>query len=236
MRIHRFSLISLGMIVGFIGIGCAALGFRKDPYQPKIDPANFQTTVDNPFYPLVPGTKLKYIEKAGRETRENLIEMTNDTRTIAGVKCVVVHDTVLEDGKLKEDTFDWFAQDKQGTVWYFGEDTKEYLPNGKVSTKGSWEAQVKGAQPGIIMTAEPKPGDPYYQEYYAGEAEDMAQIIALGDKITVPAGTFDGCIRTKEWSMLESGSEKKWYARGIGIVRTEATDGEVAQLVSITRP
>jgi hypothetical protein len=218
------------------GVGCAALGFRDDTYHPRIDPADFQTTVDNPYYPLVPGTTLKYVEKSGGEVTENVITVMPDTKVIMGVRCVVVHDQVLEDGAIKEDTYDWLAQHKDGTVWYFGEATKEITPAGKVSTQGSWEAGVDGAEPGILMPAHPQPGEPYRQEYGLGVAEDMGQIVAVGESVTVPAGTFTGCVKTLDWSLLESGSENKWYAKGVGVVKEVSTGGDVATLVSITRP
>ena len=205
------------------------------PYHPAIDPANFTHVVDNPFHPLVPGTTATFLEKEGSETRENKVTVTHETKMVMGVKCVVVHDTVTVGGVLEEETFDWFAQDKEGTVWYFGEATREFKKGGRVSTGGSWEAGVKGAQPGIIMPAHPQPGEPYRQEYLAGEAEDMGQIAALNETVTVPFGTFKGCVRTKEWSKIEGGSEKKWYAKGVGLVRTESTGGEVSTLVSVTR-
>jgi hypothetical protein len=153
-----------------------------------------------------------------------------------GVKCVVVHDTVKTGAQLVEDTYDWYAQDKEGTVWYFGEQSRESRHGRAVDAKGSWMAGVNGAQPGIIMPANPKPGAPYRQEYLAGEAEDMAQIVGVNEPVQVPAGTFKECIRTKEWSMIESGTEKKWYARGIGVIRTESADGEVSVLISIKKP
>ena len=139
-----------------------------------------------------------------------------------------------ENGVIKEDTFDWYAQDKQGAVWYFGEATKEFKAGGKVDTAGSWEAGVNG-QPGIIMPADPKPGPPYRQEYSAGNAEDMAQVVSLNETVTVPFGTFTNCVKTKDWSLLESGNEYKWYAKGIGCVQSKSTAGEVAVLVSVMR-
>lgn len=216
--------------------GCAAFGLRNADYHPHIDPADFQEAVDNPYYPLVPGTVLKYVETEKGEVSENEITVTHDTKTIMGVKCVVVHDVVTKHGRLAEDTYDWIAQDKNGTVWYFGENTKEITAGGLVSTLGSWEAGVKGAQPGILMPGQPKPGAPYRQEYGRGEAEDMGQIVALNETVTVPAGTFTGCVKTKDWSLLESGNEFKWYAKGVGVVREKATGGVEATLISITRP
>ena len=123
----------------------------------------------------------------------------------------------MGDGNLTEKTFDYYAQDKKGNVWYFGEDTKEY-ENGKVvSTKGSWEAGVDGAKPGFIMQADPKVGETYRQEYYEGEAEDMAKVLSLSESVTVPYGSFDQVLVTKEWTPLEPGLvEHKYYAPGVG--------------------
>ncbi|MSR64900.1 MAG: hypothetical protein EXS18_03865 [Verrucomicrobiae bacterium] len=218
------------------GAGCIALGGRDAGYQPHIDPSNFQATVDNPYHPLVPGTVLKYIEKAGRETSETEVTVTRDTKVVMGVACVVVRDRVKENGVLREETYDWYAQDKQGTVWHFGAAAREFKSGGRVNTAGSWEAGVKGAQPGIVMPGSPKPGRPYRQEYARDEAEDMAQIVAVDETVTVPCGAFKDCVRTKEWSMLESGTETKWYARGVGVVQIESTGGEVSVLVSVTQP
>ena len=205
--------------------------FTKD-YHPKIDPANFIHVIDNPYFPLKPGTVFTYSEKEGKENRDNKVEVTHETKIIMGVKCVVVRDTLSLDGKVLEDTFDWYAQDKEGAVWYFGEDTKEYKSGGRVSTEGSWEAGVKGGQPGIVMPAHPKPGEPYRQEYGPGAAEDVGQVIAVNESTTVPAGTYKDCVRTKEWSLLESGHEKKWYAKGTGLVRAESGD-EVLTLLLV---
>lgn len=207
----------------------------RGEYRPVIDPANFTHVVDNPYFPLVPGTTFTFVEKEGRATRDNKVTVTGDTKMVAGVKCVVVHDTVTVDGKLSEDTFDWYAQDKQGAVWYFGEATREFKSGGRVSTGGSWEAGVKGAQPGIVMQANPKPGEPYRQEYLKGEAEDMGQVVAVGETVTVPFGTLKDCLQTKDWSMLERGSEKKWYSKGLGLVRAESSSGEVSTLISVTK-
>jgi hypothetical protein len=206
-----------------------------EPYRPQIDPADFTHVITNPWFPLVPGTTATFLEKDLRETRENKITVTRDTKIVMGVRCVVVRDIVTLDGRIVEETYEWYAQDRQGAVWYFGEATREYKVGGRVSTLGSWEAGVNGALPGIAMPAQPRVGERYRQEYAANEAEDIGQIAALGETVTVPAGTFTGCVRTREWSMLESGTSKKWYARGVGLVRAESTDREVSTLLSITR-
>ena len=206
-----------------------------EPYRPVIDPANFTHVVSNPYYPLTPGTTMTYTERDNRYTRENKTTVTRETKTIMGVKCVVVRDNVTLAGAPTEETFNWYAQDKQGNVWCFGEATREFKTGGRINTAGSWEAGVKGAQPGIVMPAHPKVGDRYRQEYAVNDAEDIGQIAALNESTTVPFGTFNGCIVAREWSMLESGTSKRWYAKGIGLVRDENTDGAVATLVSVTR-
>ena len=186
-----------------------------------IDPADFVAVIDNPFMPLKPGTKVTF---DGAERIE--ITISTETKTILGVPATVVRDQVFSNGDLAEDTFDWFAQDRNGNVWYLGEKTAEYA-NGKVaSTAGSWEAGVDGAQPGIIMLADPLVGDVYRQEYYAGEAEDLAEVTAIGGSIKVPFGAFDGVIVTEEWTPLEPEiRERKTYVRGIGVVETRQIKG-----------
>lgn len=230
------TVLSIMGVIGFALTGEANAAKNDDKKIEKIDPANFQVVVDNPYFPLVPGTAYKYIEKLGKDTSENEVTVTHDTKVIMGVTCVVVHDIVKKKGIVKEETFDWYAQDKQGNVWYLGEATKEFKAHGKVITEGSWEAGVNGAEPGIIMKGQPEVGKPYRQEYYAGEAEDMGQIISVGDSTTVPFGSFSGCVKTKDWSMLEPGHEYKWYAKGVGCVRTESAEGEVTVLISMTKP
>ena len=232
---------SLRLIVTLLALATAVAiaaekkaGEAAGAYHPTIIPADFTNVVDNPYFPLVPGTTFTFVEKEGREKRENKVTVTHDTKMVMGVKCVVVHDTVSLDGVLLEETFDWYAQDKQGAVWYFGEATKEFKSGGRVSTAGSWEAGVNG-QPGIIMPANPKPGQPYRQEYSPKNAEDMGQIVAVGESVTVPHGTFKDCVKTKDWSLLESGHEHKWYAKGVGVVRTESSSGEVSTLISVTK-
>ena len=216
--------------------GCSAFGFRTADYHPAINAADFQMSVDNRFYPLVPGTVLRYTENDRGEVSEVEVTVLPETRMIMGVNCVVVHDVVRKYGKVAEDTYDWLARHKDGTVWYFGEDTKETSAGGLVSTSGSWEAGINRGQPGILMPGEPQPGEPYRQEYGPGAAEDMGQVVALNETVTVSAGTFAGCVKTREWSLLESGHEYKWYAPGVGLIKEEATGGAVMTLQSITHP
>ena len=225
------SLLTIATALTFAGEKKSAES--RGDYHPAIDPANFTHVINNPYFPLKPGTTTVFTEKEGRETRENKVIVTHDTKTIMGVQCVVVHDTVTLDGKLVEDTLDWYAQDKDGAVWYFGEATKEFKVGGRVITAGSWVAGVNG-QPGIMMPAHPKPGEPYRQEYSPNNAEDMGQVVAIGETVTVPAGTYKDCVKTKDWSLLESGHENKWFAKGVGFVRSQNTAGEVSELISVT--
>src|SRR6266540_7125332 len=176
------------------------------PPPPEIDPANFVRRVTNPFFPLPPGTKFFYKGTTDGTPTSNETYVTHKTKKILGVTTTVVHDQGFENGVLVEDTFDWYAQDVDGNVWYFGEDTKELDENGNViSTEGSWEAGVNGAEPGIIMEANPKKGDKYQQEFAAGVAEDMAQVIGFEDTFCVRYGCFEDVLVTKEWTPLERG-------------------------------
>jgi hypothetical protein len=203
----------------------------------QLDPGNFVSKVDNPYFPLVPGTTYTYRgETEGVPTRDVMI-VTTDTKVILGVTTIVVRDQAYENGVLIEDTFDWYAQDKAGNVWYFGEDTKELDANGNViSTEGSWEAGVNGAEPGIIMEANPKKGDKYQQEFAAGVAEDMAQVIGFEDSFCVRYGCFEDVLVTKEWTPLEhSVVENKYYAKGVGLIFSVMVKGgdEQSELVRV---
>jgi hypothetical protein len=141
-------------------------------------------------------------------------------------------------GELQELTFDWYTQDVDGNVWYFGEDSKEYANGVVTSTGGSWEAGVNGALPGIIMLADPRVGTAYRQEYYRGEAEDMGKVVALGEHVSVPAGSFDDVVVTQDFTPLEpSILERKYYAPGIGVVLERLVEGgaESSRLVDVRR-
>ena len=205
----------LALMAGCTSSSSSSSSSQKEQkaYAPHVNPADFTTTIDNEYFPMKPGTTFVY--EGGAQRGE--MTVTSDTKKVMGVQCVVVDHREWEGGKLIERTYDWFAQDKKGTVWYFGEDTKEY-ENGKVmSTKGSWEAGVDGAKPGIIMPADPKVGQSYRQEYYPGEAMDMAEVLSLNASVTVPYGSFDRALETREWTPLQPGfSEKKYYVRGVG--------------------
>jgi len=213
------------------------VGFSKDaPYNPVIDPSNFAAKIDNPFFPLKPGRTYTYkgVTDAGEEL--NTVEVTHSTRVLMGVTCVEVIDTVFVNGALEELTHDWYAQDKERNVWYFGEDAKQYSNGVVVSTEGSWLAGVNGGLPGIVMEAEPEVGDLYRQEYLKGVAEDMAEVLSLDGVASVPYGSFSDCVVTKDFSPLDRKVvENKWYARDIGFVKSVAVKGgiDTSELVSV---
>jgi hypothetical protein len=189
------------------------------PYEPVIVPSDFVAGVDNTLFPLHPGTRWVYETVTEGGTERTVIEVTNGTKLVMGVTCVVVRDTVSLDGTVIEDTLDWYAQDVRGNVWYLGEDSKEYEGGEVVGTAGSWEAGVGGARPGIIMLAHPEVGLSYHQEYLKGEAEDLAQVLSLTATATVPTGSYSSMLQTREWTPLEPDvAEDKYYAAGIGCV------------------
>jgi hypothetical protein len=182
--------------------------------------------VDNPYFPLEPGTVLVYEGHSEEEREVVTVRVTEMTKEILGVTCVVVRDTVRVAGEIREDTFDWYAQDVDGNVWYMGEDTKEYEDGKVVSTEGAWEAGVDGALPGVIMPAEPVEGLAYTQEHYAGEAEDKGKVIRLGAQVTAPAGSYDEVLVTEDSTPLEPKvREHKYYAPGVGVVFEEIVRG-----------
>lgn len=194
----------------------------------ELDPADFSTTIDHPFWPMVPGDRWTY-----RETDPDggllkvVVTVTNDEEMIAnGITARVVHDVVSENGEFVEVTDDWYAQDSAGNVWYLGEATAEY-ENGKVvSTEGSFEAGVDGAEAGILLPADPQVGQTYRQEYYAGEAEDAAEVFSLDERVEVPYGSYTDVLMTKDTTPLHPEVlEFKFYARGVGPVLVVGISG-----------
>jgi len=208
-----------------------------ETYDPIIKPADFVAVITNQYLPLIPGTTFIYEGDDDGEHERNEVYVMHETKEILGVTCTIVKDTVWVDGELAEETLDWYAQDQAGNVWYFGEDSKEIENGIVVSTEGSWEAGVDGAKPGILMEGNPQIGDTYRQEYYWGEAEDMAEVLSLSESVTVSYGSYTNCLQTKEWNPLESGtSEHKYYAPGVGVVlevMVEGGNGRV-ELISVT--
>jgi hypothetical protein len=203
----------------------APLPQGSEPF--ALDPASFVDTIDHTYWPMAPGSTWVYTERSLDGTEQRVeVTVLPETKAIAGITATVVHDQVTEDGDLVEDTLDWYAQDRYGNLWYLGEDTKEYEQGKVVSTKGSWETGVDGAQAGIILPADPQVGTTYRQEYFAGEAEDAARILSIDEWVEVPFGSFDHVLMTKDYTPLEPTLlEHKFYAMGVGPVLVVAISG-----------
>jgi hypothetical protein len=207
-----------------------------------LNPADFTTRIDNPYWPMRPGSRWVYRETDTEGTRQRVeVTVTRKTKKIAnGIEARVVHDVVTEDGEPVEVTDDWYAQDAKGNVWYLGEKTTEYENGRPVSTEGSFEAGVDGAQAGVILPADPKVGMTYRQEYYKGEAEDRAGVITVGEEqVQVPFGHFNReVLMTRDLSATEPKiQELKFYAPDVGPLLSVHTDGDGgrAELVSFRR-
>lgn len=230
-------IVSVALAACGDGDSAKPAGTATPAYAPTIDSANFSLPVTNRYFPLTPGTTYVYEGTRDGEPQRDEVTVTSDTRIVAGVLCVVVHDVVTQQGELTEETFDWYAQDAAGNVWYFGEDSKEYEGGKVVSTHGSWEAGVDGAQPGIVMKAAPSAGDTFRQEYYAGEAEDMSRVLKLSESVQVAAGSYRDVLVTEDFTPLEPDVlEHKYFAPGVGLVKASMVKGgaEEMELVQIT--
>jgi hypothetical protein len=215
------------------GAASASQGLPHGHAPFPIDPSQFTTTIDNPYWPMAPGDHWVYREVENGERQRVDVTVTDRTKAVAdGVEARVVHDVVSRRGELVEDTFDWYAQAADGTLWYFGEDTTEYENGKPKTTGGSWEAGVDDAEPGVIMPASPQTGMSYREEYYANEAEDAARITGTDASTTVPYGQFQHVVTTENTSPLEPNVvEHKWYARGVGPVREALVSGGTGDTV-----
>jgi hypothetical protein len=204
-----------------------------------LNPADFSARVDNPWFPLKPGTTYIYRGVKDGQPSRDVVTVTRETKRITGVPCVAVRDRLYLRGRLEERTTDWYRQDKQGNVWYFGESTAELNKRGRViSTEGSWQAGRAGALPGIYFPAHPKVGQTGRQEFYRGHAEDHFQVLSLHTFVKVPYVTTQKALLTKEWTALEPAVlDHKLYVRGVGTVLEQSVKGpnERNALVSIRR-
>lgn len=198
----------------------------RGPYSPTIDPANFAVRVDNAYFPLKPGTSFYFEGVSDRVAQTDDVVVTRKTKIVLGVKCTVVRDTVSENGKAIERTFDWYAQDRQGNVWYMGENSLELKDGRFVRADDSWQGGANEAKPGIIMRAHPMAGDVYRQEYYVpGGALDQARVMGTSATVRVPDGSSRRALVTVEWSPVEPQLERKLYVRGIGEVEEKVIAG-----------
>jgi hypothetical protein len=190
-----------------------------------VEPSDLSSNVTNPFLPMPVGATWTITADTDEGVETIEVEVTTDAKTVWGVEALVVRDRAFLDGVIIEDTWDWFAQDGAGNVWYLGEETQEYVDGMPGTTAGSWEAGVDGALPGIVMLADPTVGTSYRQEYFKGEAEDYGTVVSLDESVSVPAGEFDNCIKIRERSVIDPElDEMKYYCSGVGNVLIEEED------------
>jgi len=255
IQIAALSILSTLTVLGLMGCGTEGSRSGSAPLAPQaqtaragtadpnatpiaipFDRLNFVNGVQNAYFPLIPGAVYSYRQETRDGVETNEIEVTSETKVILGVTTFVVHDRVFLEGALKEDTFDWYAPDKDGNVWYFGEDTRELGP--PVSTTGSWEAGKNGAQAGIIMLAHPMIGDTYYQENAPGVVADQARVKGLNETAATPFRTFVGCVKTQEWTPIEPGTRAfKFYAANVGpVLEVPNQGGGPVELTAFSKP
>lgn len=241
-RMKRTAVVGAIVVLGCVAGACAqgSDGVRSDrPIGPEhLVASDFVTTVDHRYFPLEPGTVWEYEADNPDGDERIVVTVLDDAKVIDGVTAVVVLNRTSDfDGNLLEETYDWYAQDKIGNVWYLGEDTKNFEEEG--STDGSWEAGVDGARAGLIMVAKPRVGKTYQQEFYAGTAEDVGKILSIDDVLTVPTGRYENVLRTADVTALEPELiENKWYAPGVGLIQEADLDddGEKVVLTKLSRP
>jgi hypothetical protein len=207
------------------------------PYNPDIDPADFGGPIDNPYLPLTPGTVFTYrgVGDDGKTRELNIVRVTRHQKRIMGIEATVVLDKVWAGGKPEERTFDWYAQDGRGNVWYLGEDSYDFEHGRWVRNDGSWTAGVGNGKPGVIMLAHPRRGDRYRQEYSPGHAVDQAKVLGPGGPVDTPFRDFSRTLLIREYSNIDKQYEKKWYARGVGVIQEDAItqSKEHSELVSV---
>jgi hypothetical protein len=222
-------------IVAALAAGATSLGSGAF----AAGPGGFAARVTNPWFPLRPGTTYVYTGVRDGQPSRELVIVTRSTKTIQGVRCTVVHDRLYLRGRLRERTTDWYAQDRRGAVWYFGEQTAELDARGRVTSKeGTWQSGVGGAKAGIYMPAHPRVGQSFRQELYAGHAEDHFRVLSLDASVRVPYVSSRHALLTKEWTPLEPGVvDHKLYVRGVGTVKEESVKGgsERNVLVAVRR-
>jgi hypothetical protein len=214
--------------------GAAASPARAQARPQPVFPAT--PVISNPYLPMQPGVSLGYDGKIGGKPEHDVVTTLGSTKTITGIHCVVQRDTGWVSGIVVEVTFDYFAQDTAGNVWYMGEFATQYAHGKPAGHSGSWQAGRGGAAAGIIMEAHPSAGDSYLQESFPGHALDAATVLSTTASVSVPLGTWLGnVLLTKEFSQLEPGQvEHKWYVSGIGNVRATQVRGKPSEYLNLT--
>jgi hypothetical protein len=238
LKLIRFFTVSMVILFGFP----SGIVLAEPCKLPDLDSAVFTAPllINNPFWPLEPGTTFIYEPVPNEEDVVNTVAVTGDFKTITVknqfIDCRVVHDVETVGGKITEDTYDWYAQDDEGNIWYCGEDTTAYLEDGTTSKEGSWEAGKDGALPGHLILANPSPGACYQQEYADG-AQDRSKVLRLNAKVALENGdSYEDCLVTKEWTPLSPGNvEHKYYAASTGLVLIEELKGKSVRVELIRK-
>lgn len=229
---HKRTVARLMMgVVLVLGTGCDSTSTQPDvtnvPLPPAIDSADFAASVasENPFFPLTPGTSRRIVGQTENGEAVILVEVTDQKKDILGVRTTGVRKRVWLDGNRVEDTVDWYAQDKDGNVWHFGEEIKMYTTGRAGPMPASWEAGVDGAKAGVIMWAAPKVGSIYYQEYYPGKAQGIGEVLSRNETVTVPYGRMEDCLKIENTTPLDPDvREHTYYCPGIGHALTVDMD------------
>jgi hypothetical protein len=244
-RPGRWAIAAAGTLAAAVVVlGVSAVGQARPtaratipPPPPMPPPGEFVGKIDNPYFPLKPGTVYRYRGSEDQDHLRDRVFVTHETKTIAGVKATVVRDRVWVNGEPEEKTRDWYAQDNRGNVWYLGENSFDRVHGHWKRSDGSWKTGRDGAKAGILMQAHPKVGETYRQEFYKGHAEDVAKVLSKSKSRTVPYGSFRHVLMTKEWTPLEPDVvDHKFYARGVGDIAEATVKGgtEKLKLRSIT--
>lgn len=235
-------IMFLARVFGLVLIFASACSSQPESaYSVNLTAADFVPAIDNPYLPFIPGSKWVYEARREDGTVErNEIEVLQERREVNGVPATVVHDVVYVEGQIVEETYDWYAQDKDGNVWYLGEEVDNYVNGVLTDHAGSWEWGVDEALPGVMMWADPSAhlNEVYYQEYYAGEAEDQGQVLSVDESVSVPFGSFENVVKTYDSSTLDPDlRENKFYAAGIGVIKEiDLSTGEEVVLVEFVAP
>lgn len=229
----------LGLLAGLVCSTALVRPAAAATPPPLPPPSRFVARVDNPWFPLRPGTVYVYRGRKDGERSRDMMSVFTEQKTILGIRATVVSDKLYLRGRIEERTRDWYAQDRTGNVWYLGEATAELYPSGAVRTReGSWRAGVEGARAGIFMPAHPRPGGSGIQEMLEGEAEDHFRVLSLSARVHTPAASSRHALLTREWTPLEPGVvDHKLYVKGIGTFREETVKGgeELNELVEVRR-
>ena len=226
----------LNIAAGLTSLAVVSQALAEEAYNPTINPADYSIKIDNPLFKFPVGKEMIYESKTENGKSRIEIRVRGETRRIMGIETLVYNDRVFHNGQLIEETQDYIAQDKEGNVWYFGEEVDNYEDGKLKDHQGAWIAGVDGAKPGIWMKAKPVVGESYRQEYYKGEAEDWAKIVSIDETVKVSAGTFTNCTKIYEWTPLEPDAKAhKFYCAGAGgmTLEEELLDGKRVELFKV---